>query len=158
MNLRSKINREKFIANLPKNISSIERVAAGDLVPINVNVAENDTTPMYMWDLVMPDGTAKVLWYSEDKHPLLPRNCSNLFGERDKLSDISGLKDLDASEVLNMDSMFGSCISLENVSSAANWDVSHVTNMDDMFRETKITTLTALKNWNVKMKNMEQNY
>ena len=68
------------------------------------------------------------------------------FWEKD-LHDISGLANLDTSNVTNMREMFyGNQIS--DLSPLSNWNTSKVTDMDSMFDGNQISDLSPLTNWN----------
>ena len=63
------------------------------------------------------------------------------------LHDISGLANLDTSNVTNMNNMFyGNKIS--NLSSLANWNIGNVTSMSNMFDLNQIIDLSPLAKWN----------
>jgi len=72
---------------------------------------------------------------------LLPPNCEKLFFHFDYMTDLSGLKWWDTSQVTNMKEMFSECIrQIKNNASAPvdfspihDWDTSNVTNMYKMF-------------------------
>ena len=63
------------------------------------------------------------------------------------LHDISGLANLDTSNVTYMVNMFGSN-QISDLSPLANWNTSNVTNMDSMFAHNQISDLSPLASWN----------
>ena len=74
---------------------------------------------------------------------------SNWFGAfSDKnLHDISGLANLDTSNVTDMNYMFENN-QISDLSPLANWNTGNVTNMDFMFYKNQISDLSPLANWN----------
>ena len=78
------------------------------------------------------------------------------------LHDISGLANLDTSNVTNMSGMFDSSIyafsyrnQISDLSPLANWNTGNVTDMSDMFESNQISDLSPLANWNTgKVTNM----
>ena len=62
------------------------------------------------------------------------------------LQDISGLANLDTSNVTNMGSMFASN-QISDLSPLANWNTGNVTNMGSMFASNQISNLSPLANW-----------
>ena len=63
------------------------------------------------------------------------------------LHDISGLANLDTSNVTSMRLMFESN-QISDLSPLANWNTGRVTNMNYMFYENQISDLSPLANWN----------
>ena len=106
----------------------------------SISASEN---PVYFW----LDNNILYYW-SEANHIYLGNDCSFMFNRWSSLTDISGLNNVDTSNVTNMASMFNGCSSLTNVSAIENWDTSNVTDMNLMFNEAKFTNLD-LSNWNV---------
>ena len=78
------------------------------------------------------------------------------------LHDISGLANLDTSNVTNMSGMFDSSIyafsyrnQISDLSPLANWNTGNVTDMSEMFESNQISDLSPLANWNTgKVTNM----
>ena len=79
---------------------------------------------------------------------VLNANSSGLFNGCSSLTDLTALKDWNASNVTNMSYMFDGCSSLTDLTALASWNVSQVTNMSRMFEGcSNLTNLTALKDW-----------
>ena len=97
-------------------------------------------------DLIV-DGVAPKLSNTDDKK--IVARGSNWFGAfSDKnLHDISGLANLDTSNVTDMNYMFENN-QISDLSSLANWNTGKVTNMDFMFYKNQISDLSPLANWN----------
>ena len=77
-------------------------------------------------------------------------DMSRMFYGCNSLADISGLSDLDVSNVSNMKRMFANCRSLADVSSLGKWDVSNVTNMTAMFLNCdSLVDVSGLGEWDV---------
>ena len=73
-------------------------------------------------------------------------NMREMFYEN-QISDLSPLTNWNTSKVTDMDDMFyGNQIS--DLSPLANWDTSKVTNMSSMFDDNQINDLSPLANWN----------
>lgn len=71
---------------------------------------------------------------------------TNAFISRN-LHDISGLANLDTSNVTDMGDMFN-CNQISDLSPLANWNTSNVTDMGEMFDGNQISDLSPLANWN----------
>ena len=77
-------------------------------------------------------------------------DMSRMFYGCSSLADISGLSDLDVSNVTNMEKMFAYCRSLVDVSALSEWDVSNVTDMTAMFSNcTSLVDVSPLGEWDV---------
>ena len=70
----------------------------------------------------------------------------NAFSD-EHLHDISGLANLDTSNVTNMSFMFDNN-QISDLSPLANWNTGNVTDMSSMFDENQISDLSPLANWN----------
>lgn len=72
-------------------------------------------------------------------------SATTMFANLDKLVDITGLDNLDTSEVTDMSLMFEGCISLKTID-LTNFDTSKVTNMNAMFYDcSSLTDLNVSK-------------
>ena len=77
-------------------------------------------------------------------------DMSKMFYGCKSLEDVSGLSNLDVSNVTNMKYMFTYCKSLVDVSSLSEWNVSNVTDMEVMFMDCKsLVDVSSLSEWNV---------
>ena len=77
-------------------------------------------------------------------------DMSNMFSGCYSLANLSGLSDLDVSNVTNMQGMFAYCDSLADVSGLSKWDVSNVTNMQGMFMYCdSLADVSGLSKWDV---------
>ena len=107
---------------------------------------------VYMW---FDSSTGTIYYYSEADKIALSGNAGKMFTRMSNLSDISGLADLDMSQVTDTNRMFQNCKNLADLTPIANWDVSNVTDMTFMFGHSEtsqsmaITSLQALANWDV---------
>lgn len=97
-----------------------------------------------------------LYWYSEAETVYINYDASHMFERFEGIAEMSGLKDVDTSYTMNMNSMFLACYEWIDFSAIANWNVSNVTDMSEMFAITKtITNVDALANWDVsRVKNM----
>ena len=81
---------------------------------------------------------------------VLNANSSGLFNGCSSLTDLTALKDWNASNVTNMSRLFEGCSNLTNLTALKDWKSSKVTDMDRMFYDcSSLTDLTALASWSV---------
>lgn len=71
----------------------------------------------------------------------------NMFQTCSELEDISGLANLDTSNVVNMYGVFGNCTKLSDISALKNWNVSKNTNFSWAFMKTPIYDFSPIENW-----------
>lgn len=63
---------------------------------------------------------------------------------------MSPLRSWDTSQVENMDGVFWNCVQLGNVDGLVNWDTSKVSTMAGLFQScTKLSSISGLRKWNV---------
>ena len=86
--------------------------------------------PIYIY-FDSTDGT--MYYYSEGDILYLNEDCSNMFNGFRSLTDISGLADVDASQVENVNSFFAMCRNLTDIDDLSDWGTSNITNMSCMF-------------------------
>ncbi|MBQ3435472.1 MAG: BspA family leucine-rich repeat surface protein, partial [Bacilli bacterium] len=100
--------------------------------PTAENTISSSTSekPIYIY-FDSTDGT--MYYYSEADTLYLNEDCSNMFNGFRSLTDISGLADVDASEVTNINSFFALCRNLTDIDDLSDWDTSNITNMSSMF-------------------------
>ena len=159
--------------------TNIISIKYSEFEPIAANKEEKNIVstpdspyPIYMW---FEDGT--IYWWSEDIHPNLNEDSSNMFRSLTHLNDISGVKNYDASNIKNIQYMFGRtslislvdlkswdtsninnmsyafyvCRQLESTSGLETWNTSNVEDMKGLFyTDIKLKDLTAIKNWDVR--------
>lgn len=124
-------------------------------------------SPIYMW---FDNGVIK--WWSEARHVMAGSDLSYLCCGLAKLSDISGLADIDTSNVTDMSRLsYVSYVpvtgvenpdasmpkfALDDITPLKTWDTKNVTDMSDMFyMRNQLTNLEPLANWDVSnVKNM----
>lgn len=124
-------------------------------------------SPIYMW---FDNGVIK--WWSEARHVMAGSDLSYLCCGLAKLSDISGLADIDTSNVTDMSRLFYVSyvpvtgvenpdasmpkFALDDITPLKTWDTKNVTDMSDMFyMRNQLTNLEPLANWDVSnVKNM----
>ena len=121
-----------------------------EIAPTNINKEEKNivsTTsspyPIYMW---YEEGT--IYWWSEDKHPNINENASDMFSYLKKLNNISELGRFDTSNTKNMWYMFRGTISLTSLEGLENWNTSNVTTMYGIFMNIPLVSAEPLRNWN----------
>ncbi|MGZ7887258.1 BspA family leucine-rich repeat surface protein [Lactobacillus crispatus] len=97
-------------------------------------------------DLIV-DGVAPRLSNADGKKIVAKGgDWDNAFSQK-HLHDISGLANLDTSNVTNMSHMFYNN-RISDLSPLANWNTSKVTDMSYMFTNNQISDLSPLANWN----------
>ena len=124
-------------------------------------------SPIYMW---FDNGVIK--WWSEARHVMAGSDLSYLCCGLAKLSDISGLADIDTSNVTDMSRLFYVSyvpvtgvenpdasmpkFALDDITPLKTWDTKNITDMSDMFyMRNQLTNLEPLANWDVSnVKNM----
>ena len=139
---------ETINENITAIIKSDTQPSEENKQSINIVSTSDSTKPIYMW---YQDGT--IYYYSEEEHPSLNKDSSNIFRYLTKLSDISGLSNFDTSHVRNFERLFYGCSSITTIEPLKNWNISKLNNMRAMFAgkddyTIHITDLTPLKNWN----------
>lgn len=85
------------------------------------------------------------------------KDISYLFHGCEKLELVPGLSKWNTSKIITMKSMFFQCISLKIIKGLEKWDTSSVTDMSLMFYNcSSLTTLSEISDWNVsKVINMD---
>ena len=107
--------------------------------------AEYSQLPIYGWH---DDDT--LYYYSNGDVIYMNYNASYMFNGLDQLTDISGLSQIDTSNVEYMAYMFQYDHNLTDLSPIAGWDVSGVYDMENMFEWCYgLTTLESLIDWEV---------
>lgn len=129
--------------NITKIIRYTSEPNSENLTDDHLWSSSTSENPVYFW----LDNNILYYW-TEANHIYLGNDCSFMFNRWSSLTDISGLNNLDTSNVTNMASMFNGCRSLANVSVIENWNTGRVTDMNLMFNEAKFVNLD-LSNWNV---------
>ena len=98
-------------------------------------------------DLIV-DGVAPKLSNTDDKKIVAKgSDWSSAFFTK-HLHDISGLANLDTSNITDMSSMFNHS-QISDLSPLANWNTGNVTDMSFMFYGNQISDLSPLANWNI---------
>lgn len=155
--------------NIKQILKSSEAPDLNNMTADNIVSDSNSKTPIYMW---FDDDSGTIYWWSIDDNPSLNKTASAMFYNLHALSNISGLKDFDASTAINMSVMFSnsstnssynkeyldSLSSLVDLSPISKWDVSNVNVISGIFQfGTRLETLDALSNWNIRnVTDMEQ--
>lgn len=155
-----------------RNIKAIQRSdeESSELVRNSAHYLISTTdseSPIYMW---FDNGVIK--WWSEARHVMAGSDLSYLCCGLAKLSDISGLADIDTSNVTDMSRLFYVSyvpvtgvenpdasmpkFALDDITPLKTWDTKNVTDMSDMFyMRNQLTNLEPLANWDVSnVKNM----
>ena len=118
---------------------------------------EHDLSATNEWD-VTNTGSSDPGWYSEkgkitqvvfDKSfaDARPKSCYSWFSNFPNLTTITGIENLNTSEVTDMSKMFRGCIALTSLD-LSHFDTSQVTNMNSMFRGCSGLTKLDLSSFN----------
>ena len=135
------------IGNLGFSNADITAVLRSDTKP-DASKAQDisgsgSNTPIYLWK----DGNT-LYWWSQAKHPVLPKWSSWLFANYPNLTDISGLADFDASKIYSVSCIFRGDSSLADLTPISYWNVSNITTANSMFKDcASIENLNALSEW-----------
>ena len=104
--------------------------------------------PIYAW----ADGTT-IKWYSEANVVKTNTSLNNVFSSGSRwvpsaITDISGIKNWDTSNLTSADCLFGYCSKLTDISPLANWNTKSLTNCYNMFVFCdSIIDISALSSW-----------
>ena len=100
------------------------------------------------------DGVAPKLSNTDGKKIVAKGDDWSYAFHYNNLHDISGLANLDTSNVTNMNDMFSNN-RISDLSPLSNWNTGNVTDMNSMFNNNRISDLSPLANWNTgKVTNM----
>ena len=126
-----------------KDITSII-IRPSDEAPINsANVAP-------LGEEVLPVFISEITLYTDADRIKIIGSLDHLFLRFSHLTDISGLRKWDVSEIADMSWMLNSCASLTDLSPLKDWDVSNVRDMSGMFGGMEsLKDLTPLSTWKV---------
>ena len=133
-------------------VNAVDDLAAADIIDSwNVSAKDGDES-IKAWLKLKSDASANAM--EEDPIPVPPQNVryqlfigsaekikapadmSYFFANYQNLKEITGLENLDTSNVTNMDGMFSDCSSIEKLDLSA-LNTEKVTNMSNMFRGCK---------------------
>ena len=92
--------------------------------------AWNSTTPA--WNSTVSATLTTVVFDESFSQYIRPTNCCKWFANCQSLQTITGIENLNTSEVTNMSEMFSGCSALTSLD-LSNFDTSNVTRMDAMF-------------------------
>ena len=133
--------------------TAITAILKADSLPdseSNIVSTSDSKVPIYMWF-----ESGKIYWWSLDKTPAVNANAEQMFRGLTKLTDISGLADLDLSSTTKLNYLFRGNASMTNVDALSGWNVSKVTQMNQLFYEcSNLTSIDGIKDWN--MENVTQ--
>ncbi len=102
-------------------------------------------SPVYAW---YQGGT--IYLYSDAPGIRLPADCSGLLDGFYSLTDLSGLENLETSNVTNLSRAFSSLRSLTDLGPVSGWDVSNVTDLSYAFSGcTALKDLSDLRTWDI---------
>lgn len=136
------------LAESAENITSFKRANNEPLLSTVTfeNVATDDSVyPIYIWY-----NNETIFWWSRDESPYLNKNSEGIFKGFVNLTDISGVKKFDTSEVENFSNLLYNCKNLENLDDLLLWDTSNVKNLNSAFEGClKLSELKGLKHWNI---------
>ncbi len=134
--------------------TKIKKFLRGTSLPSSFVAKEANTVsssgskmPIYIW---FSSGT---LYYYTDAEVININIGASFFRNLTALTDVTGLRDIDTSNLTSLAYFFDKCGSLTSLSPLADWDVSKVISMQNAFSEcSSLTSLSALSNWNVTSK------
>ena len=111
-----------------------------------ISDANSNSHPVYIFfDNI---DNAGIMYYYTDADTIYANPSSiEMFAEASVLADISGLADIDTSNVEDMSGMFYSTESLSNLDAISNWDTSNVVSMGMMFESSNISSVSAISGW-----------
>lgn len=75
-------------------------------------------------------------------------DMGSAFRDCSKLSDLTGLANLDVSKVTTLERIFNNCTSLTDLAGLEGWNTGNVIYMQYAFSNTRITGTSALSGWN----------
>ncbi len=108
-------------------------------------LSTNDSPyPIYAWY-----ENNNIYYYTEANDVRLNTDSSCLFYFYTSLSNISGLQNLNTSNVTDLNNVFWLCYSITDISPLETWDTSNVTNLAVTFGATALTNISPLANWNI---------
>ena len=110
----------------------------------NINLDQSNIGPLFNTQLPFI-GSVKHIVFHNKLNLIGP--ADGLFSNCDNLIDITGLDNLNTSQVTDMSNMFYFCSSLTNLD-LSNFDTSQVTNMNLMFNNCSSLTKLDLSNFN----------
>ena len=131
------------------NDTKILAIKKSDLEPDSTNKEEKNivSTPESEYPIYMWYDNGVIYWWSEDETPALNSYSGSMFNKCSKLSDISGLKSWDTSNVTSFDFIFN-ITSITNLTSLSNWNTSMATGMSGIFGSNKVLqSLSGIENW-----------
>lgn len=132
-----------------KNVRAIvkgEKPDINSLTDSNIVSTADSEVPIYMWFVKDNDSELGTLyWWSEARKTKII-NCDRLFSDFTNLSDISGLKNWDTSEVTSMVRLFYKT-SISDLTPLRDWNTEKVKSLGDIFGYTDITNADGLENW-----------
>ncbi|MBQ3435657.1 MAG: BspA family leucine-rich repeat surface protein [Bacilli bacterium] len=117
-----------------------------DFTPSTANTISTSASayPVYIY---FDDTDGTMYYYTEAAKLRLNSDSSSMFSRMQTLTDISGLSDMDASNVTNMGGMFRNC-AIEDIDALTDWDTSSVTSMNGTFAEcTSLVDIDGVSNW-----------
>lgn len=146
--------------------SDIKAIRMADDLPVGFVPSEANTVstitskhPIYIF-FDNTDDAGIIYFYTGGFQVVMNPDSSHMFRSNLALSDISGLKSWDSSDVTNMQTLLtDSTISLDNVDALSSWDVSKVNNMRGLFGinastvedgyHSSLVDISGLANWDV---------
>lgn len=134
------------LAESAENIEAFKRADNEPLLSTVTfeNIATEDSLyPIYVWF-----NNKTIFWWSRDESPYLNKKSENFFKDLTNLTDISGLKKFDASEVEDLSNFLYNCKNLEDVDDLLLWDTSNLKFMNSTFEGClKLSDIKGLKHW-----------
>ena len=166
--------RDKMISLVSSEYSTFTQTSYGNLIPVNkflrsselksgltasnvISTADSEV-PIYIWfDKTSANGNDVIYWYSEANIVYLNQDSSLFFYKTTEgsnpasyfgnLTDVSGIYNVNTSNVVDISALFCFCSNLQSIN-LLNWNTSKVTNMDYLFAYCKSLSNIDLSNFN----------
>ena len=113
------ITKSYFDSNITAILHSTTEPSDSNKQSANIVSTSDSKYPIYMW---YDNGT--IYWWSIDEYPYLNADATHMFRTFNNLSDITGLRNFDASKVTTLRGAFSDNIALTNLNGIETWDTS----------------------------------
>ncbi|WP_315404910.1 BspA family leucine-rich repeat surface protein, partial [Hoylesella saccharolytica] len=115
----------------------------------SMQIDEIDTVPAWAGNMIIPDTMLAKVNFDTSFKDFRPKTTSCWFANCNALKRISGMENLNTSEVTDMSRMFEGCISLTELD-VTKFDTRNVTDMRDMFFECSALTKLDVTNFDTR--------
>ena len=167
--------RDKMISLVSSEYSTFTQTSYGNLIPVNkflrsselksgltasnIISTSDSEVPIYIWfDKTSDNGNDVIYWYSEANIVYLNQDSSFFFYKATEgsnpasyfgnLTDVSGIYNVNTSNVVDMSALFCFCSNLQSIN-LFNWNTSKVTNMDYLFAYCKSLSNIDISNFDM---------